>query len=399
MGSILNKITDDVLGLDPNGGGIYDVPIVGDIIDDQLGLDPGQSPLQHLLEIAGWATLGTVAAGAAGVGPAAGPIEALKNGASITDILPNWTGLSTAEQATVAEGLAAESGGAFTAANVAQSAASAAPLVDVVASSGQPVQTAEQGGFWNTLGNIASGIGNVAGAVGNVAGAVGAGAELYDALTGEGAKRDREHARRTVADIAPLTDLQQRGIQSGVDAASDPRIAQGVDTLYGAQQQGSTALGTGLDTLSGIATGSDPYTQRLAGQAASAAHLGASRQGALGSARSQRAAQTAAADVIAKRQQSAAGTLASQGQSLLGQGASAYNLAQAPGTTYRNLGGLQQQQRQAELNQQAQVAAAAAREPTTAETVGRIAGGLEALPTVYDQGRQGVQSLYNLFRS
>lgn len=43
MGSIVNKITDDVLGFDPNGGGIYKVAnnILGDTIaDDVLGLDP-----------------------------------------------------------------------------------------------------------------------------------------------------------------------------------------------------------------------------------------------------------------------------------------------------------------------------------------------------------------------
>lgn len=43
MGGLVSKITDDVLGFDPNGGGIYNVAndILGDTIaDDVLGLDP-----------------------------------------------------------------------------------------------------------------------------------------------------------------------------------------------------------------------------------------------------------------------------------------------------------------------------------------------------------------------
>lgn len=43
MGGIVSKITDDILGFDPNGGGIYEVAnnLLGDTIaDDILGLDP-----------------------------------------------------------------------------------------------------------------------------------------------------------------------------------------------------------------------------------------------------------------------------------------------------------------------------------------------------------------------
>ena len=45
-----------------------------------------------------------------------------------------------------------------------------------------------------------------------IAGAVGAGAEVYDAITGGGAEADRELVRGSVADVAPLTDLQREGI-------------------------------------------------------------------------------------------------------------------------------------------------------------------------------------------
>ena len=108
-------------------------------------------------------------------------------------------------------------------------------------------------------------------------------------------------------------------------AATDPRVGQSVDSLYDAQQRGSGALNTGLGVIEGIATGDDATTNRLASQAAAARDLSASNAGVLGGARSERAAQTAAADVIAKRQQAAANTLTSTGQGLLGQGANAYN--------------------------------------------------------------------------
>ena len=386
----VDDFLDDVVGLDPNGGGLYDVPVIGDIIDDTLGIDPGDSGINKLLKIAGWATLGTAAAGAAGVGPLAGTAEAIKSGASITDILPSWSSLTGAEQTAVTNGLSNTSAlSGITGPELLSGINTAASVGSSVLGGIQQTGGGDSG-FWSTVGNIA-------GAVGNVAGAVGAGAEVYDALTGEGAEANREHLRRTVADVAPLTALQQEGIQSGIAGARDPRLGQAQDRLYNAQGQGAGALTTGLDTLSGIATGDDAYTQRLGRQAAGLSDLSASGQGVLGGARAERAKQTSVADVIAGRQQSAAGTLASRGQGLLGQGSQAYNLGQAPGTTLRNLGSIQQQQAQTELNQEAAREAAGGRTPTTAERVSQVAGGLEALPTAYDQGRQGVNSLISLF--
>ena len=398
MGNILETVTDDWLGLDPNGGGIYDVPVIGDIIDDQLGLDPGQSPIEHLLEIAGWATLGTVAAGAAGVGPLAGTVEAIKAGAPLSEILPSWGSLTGAQQTAAATEIAAASGGAITgpellhAANTGSQVAGAINTGASIIGSGSP--NAGNTSWLNTLSNVAQ-------AAGSIAGAVGAGAEVYDAITGGGAEADRELVRGSVADVAPLTDLQREGISSQVTAARDPRAQQAAGLLYDAQQRGSGALGTGLNTLEGIATGSDPYTQRLASQAAGAADLSASRAGVLGGARSERAAQTAAADVIAKRQQSAANTLASRGQGLLGQGQQALSLSTEPGSILSKAGALEQQQQQNVLNQEAArnaaLVKAGLREPTTAERIGQVAGGLEALPTAIDQGRQAYETVSGLF--
>ena len=217
IGDFINDFTDDVLGLDPNGGGIYDVPVVGDILDDQLGLDPGQSGLQHLLEIAGWATLGTAAAGAAGVGPLAGPIEALQSGAPLSEVFPSWGSLTGAEQASLAGEVAA-----------------AAPAGSAVATSA--AQAASNPGIWSSLASAAGTAGSILGGVGSAIGgiaqgaaalapAIGAGAEIYDAITGGGAEADRELVRGSVADAAPLTDLQREGIGSAAAAARDPRLA------------------------------------------------------------------------------------------------------------------------------------------------------------------------------
>jgi SOS response regulatory protein OraA/RecX len=55
MGGVVNKITDDILGFDPNGGGIYNVAnnILGDTIaDDVLGLDPGGGGIVPLVNTA-----------------------------------------------------------------------------------------------------------------------------------------------------------------------------------------------------------------------------------------------------------------------------------------------------------------------------------------------------------
>lgn len=73
MGGIVNKITDDILGFDPNGGGIYKVAnnILGDTIaDDVLGLDPGGGGIVPLVNTAANAAvtyaLGDVAGGLLG---------------------------------------------------------------------------------------------------------------------------------------------------------------------------------------------------------------------------------------------------------------------------------------------------------------------------------------------
>ena len=318
-------------------------------------------------------------------------------------ILPNWASLGGAEQANVASQLAAESGGFFTGPellNAAKTGASVVSGASALAGQQQNQQSSQGGSGWlNTLGNIADTVGSVAGAAGSLAGAVGAGAEVYDAITGEGAEADREHARRTVADVAPLTADQQAGIEASRVAAQDPRVNQAVDRLYDAQGQGSQALTTGLDTLSGIAQGTDAYTQRLGQQTAAASDLGASQVGTLGGARAERAKQQAVADAIASRQQSAANTLSSRGQGLLGQGSSAYLLGQSPGSTLRSIGGIQQQQQQNVNTAEAARQAAAGRTPTGVERVGQIAGGIEALPTAYDQARQGIGEVTRLFRS
>lgn len=73
MGGVVNKITDDILGFDPNGGGIYNVAndILGDTIaDDILGLDPGGGGIVPLVNTAANAAvtyaLGDVAGGLLG---------------------------------------------------------------------------------------------------------------------------------------------------------------------------------------------------------------------------------------------------------------------------------------------------------------------------------------------
>ena len=206
----VDDFLDDVVGLDPNGGGLYDVPVIGDIIDDTLGIDPGDSGINKLLKIAGWATLGTAAAGAAGVGPLAGTAEAIKSGASITDILPSWSSLTGAEQAAVTSELASTSAlegltGSELLSGIGNAVSTGGSVLSGLASAGAGGDTSgNSGGFWST-------VGDVAGAVGNIAGAVGAGAEVYDAITGEGAEADRELARGTVANVAPFTQDQQQG--------------------------------------------------------------------------------------------------------------------------------------------------------------------------------------------
>ena len=388
MGSLLETVTDDWLGLDPNGGGIYDIPVIGDIVDDQLGFDPNESPLDHLLTLAGWATAGTIGAGFAGVGPAAGTIEAIKGGASLTEILPSWGSLTGAEQNAIGSKIATESGGAIAAGDVLNAGSKGISVLNAAKESGS---VDKDPGFWGTVGNIAN-------AAGGIAGAVGAGAELYDAVTGKGAEADRAYSRSTVADVAPLTADQIYAQKLSKEVAEDPRLQQSVDQQYDAANLGSGALTTGIDTLSGIATGDDAFTNRLASQAASASDLGASQLGALGSARANRAKQTAAADVIAKRQQSAANTLASRGQGLLGQGTDAYNLSLKPAQAYGAAGTQQQEQAQNILNQEAaKQAATEGRAPTTAERIGAVGSGLQTLPTVVDQTKQGVSGLLDLF--
>lgn len=93
-------------------------------------------------------------------------------------------------------------------------------------------------------------------------------------------------------------------------AAFDPTRAQGINlgvqAGLGPQQQLSDAYTSGL---LGIAQGTDPATQRLAQQAATATAGQFAGAGTLGSARHSLAANRAAADTIAGRQLSALGQI------------------------------------------------------------------------------------------
>ena len=186
-------------------------------------------------------------------------------------------------------------------------------------------------------------------------------AQLYEAITGQSAEERLALVRAQVPEVAGLTDNQLLGFELQEQAATDPRIAQAIDQHYQAAAQGSGALGTGLGVLEGIATGSDPYTQRLASQAAGAADLSASGAGVLGGARAERAAQTAAADVIAGRQQSAASDLASRGQGLLGQAGQGLGLGTTAAGNLYDVGAQQRAYNQQVLNFPAQQAQAQVR--------------------------------------
>ena len=398
MGSFINNIADDVLGFDPNGGGIHSIPVVGDIVDDQLGADPGESPLEQLGSVAATIGAGVGAAGLAGIGPAAGLNTAVFGGAA-----------PVAGTAGTAGGLGAAGAGAGTAATGSTLGSIGSTLGSVGSAAGSllgggggAAGAGGAGGTLGTIGSIGSAIGGVAQGVAGLASGAGALAEVYDAVTGESAERDIALVRQSVPEVANLTDDQIAGQLLARQAANDPRVAQAVDRLYASQGQGAGALSQGLGHLQGVVGGTDAATNRLAGQAAAASQLGASQAGALGSARQSRASQAAAADVLAGRQQSAANTLTSQGAGLLGQGFNAYNLGQAPGTSLRNIGAQQQAQNQAQLNRPALQAqrqiANEVRDPTTAERIGAAAGGLEALPTAIDQAAQGTNQFLSLFR-
>ena len=145
----------------------------------------------------------------------------------------------------------------------------------------------------------------------------------------------------------PLWDLQAQHLPGIFDTARniynqgpvqqvadfDPTRAQGinlaVDAALGPQQQLAQAHTSGL---LGIAGGTDPATQRLAGQAAAASQLGAAGAGALGGARAQRAANAAAGDVIANRQLQALSQIPAAQQSAV---APAQTLTQA-GKTFQD---------------------------------------------------------------
>ena len=211
------------------------------------------------------------------------------------------------------------------------------------------------------LGQALGGTGGIQGGLGVTGGtqsALGGLAQLYETITGAGAKDRIDLIRAQVPEVAGLDDDQIAALDLQRQAATDPRIAQAVDQQFQAAQQGSGALTSGLDVLQGIATGDDATSQRLASQAAAASQLSAAGQGALGSARSQRASQTAAADVLAGRQQSAAGQIAGLGQGLLGQAQQGQQLATGAAGDLYNVGTQERAYQQQLLNQPAQVAQA-----------------------------------------
>ena len=76
----------------------------------------------------------------------------------------------------------------------------------------------------------------------------------------------------------------------------------------------AAATGAGLNTIQGIATGSDPYTQQLAQRSATAA--GAPFGSSFGSARHAAAANNAAANAVASRQLQAAQAIPAASQAL-----------------------------------------------------------------------------------
>lgn len=96
--------------------------------------------------------------------------------------------------------------------------------------------------------------------------------------------------------VAAFDPVRQLGINKGLVAAGD-------------QERLASAGTTGL---LGQITGDSAAQQRLAGQAAAGAHLGAAGAGVLGGARGQRAASAAAADSLASNQLNAIGQIGAQ---------------------------------------------------------------------------------------
>ena len=125
----------------------------------------------------------------------------------------------------------------------------------------------------------------------------------------------------TVADLAPVTI---QGLNTGVDAA------------VGAQTDIANA---NTNLLTGILSGDDAATQRLAQQAAAATGSPFGGAGTFGGARHAQAATGAAADAIAARQLQASG-LASNAQGVAAQ----------PGITLTDIGSVTQDHEQAKLD-------------------------------------------------
>lgn len=102
IGKVFDTVTDDILGFDPGGGGIYDVArdVLGDdIADDILGLDPGGGGIVPLVNTAADAVVKYLALQGITSG-----IDSLSNLASATDA-STLTG--AADYATVAQDAAA----------------------------------------------------------------------------------------------------------------------------------------------------------------------------------------------------------------------------------------------------------------------------------------------------
>lgn len=149
----------------------------------------------------------------------------------------------------------------------------------------------------------------------------------------------------TTTTTNPLWDIQKPYVPETLTSASDiyhgrgtpqtgtsPITATGYNkALEAASGPVADLAGTYAAQLQGIASGTDPYTQRLAQQAAGAQAGLAAGQGTLGSLRATQAGQGAAADVIAKRQLDA-----------LKQIPAAQLAAQQESNIYRNVGTEQQ---------------------------------------------------------
>lgn len=232
VGDVLDTVTDDVLGFDPGGGGIYDVgrDVLGDTIaDDILGFDPNGGGIVPVANTAAKVAVGymigsgisSALSGATAVDPTvlADATQLASQGLNEAAIAQNLTasGVSAAEAATAAKAgfdaafiaadaaqLAAQGLGTAAieqnlvaagidplfAASAAQSASLGGNAVDIAAdlsgfSGGEGLFSSGSGSFLDSAGNILDSAGNAIGSavdyigsnlgnvLGNVGGAVG----------------------------------------------------------------------------------------------------------------------------------------------------------------------------------------------------------------------------------